>query len=41
MEFKIKLKDPGPSFNIDLGSIYIFRWDGEAWILIGEIRIQS
>lgn len=41
MEFIVKLKDPGPAFNVDLGAVYIYRWSGTEWILVGEIKIMQ
>jgi hypothetical protein len=42
MNFTIKLKDPGtPPFKIDLGAVYMYRWTGTAWVLIGEIKLTS
>jgi hypothetical protein len=41
MNFIINLRDNEleGSFIIDLGGVFMFRWNGVEWVAIGEIKI--
>lgn len=39
MTFSIKLRDPGQLFNMDLGAVFIYRWNGSTWGVVGEIKV--
>lgn len=42
MEFIINLRDnSNDTFIIDLGAVFMFRWNGTEWIIVGEINVKT
>lgn len=39
MLFTVELRQPTGTFEVDLGGVFMYRWTGTEWIVVGEIKI--